>query len=80
MSRYIVTITPPTPNGDLHLGHLSGPFLGADVCRRALAGAGHDVLFVSYADDYQSYVPRKTEALERDAFEYSDLVRRMMLL
>ena len=23
--------TPPTPNGDLHLGHLSGPYLGADV-------------------------------------------------
>ena len=23
--------TPPTPNGDLHLGHLSGPYLG---CRR----------------------------------------------
>ena len=31
MARYIVTVTPPTPNGDLHLGHLSGPFLAADI-------------------------------------------------
>ena len=37
--RAIVTITPPTPNGDLHLGHLSGPFLAADVCARTLRQA-----------------------------------------
>ena len=80
MTRFIVTCTPPTPNGDLHLGHLSGPFLAADVCRRVLAQAGHDVLFVSYADDYQSYVPRMTMALERDPVPFTELVRRMMLL
>ena len=28
---HFVFSTPPTPNGDLHLGHLSGPYLGADV-------------------------------------------------
>ncbi|HSP26886.1 MAG TPA: methionine--tRNA ligase [Saliniramus sp.] len=80
MTRYIVTCTPPTPNGDLHLGHLSGPFLAAEVCQRTLRQAGHDVLFVSYADDYQSYVPRKTMALERDPVAFTDLVRRMMML
>lgn len=30
----------PTPNGELHLGHVAGPLLGADVARRALAAAG----------------------------------------
>lgn len=80
MARYIVTCTPPTPNGDLHLGHLSGPFLSADVCHRALAQAGHDVIMLSYSDDYQSYVPRKTDALDRDPVAYSDLMRRTMLL
>jgi len=30
----------PTPNGELHLGHLAGPYLGADLARRALAAAG----------------------------------------
>ncbi len=80
MTRYIVTCTPPTPNGDLHLGHLSGPFLAADVCRRVLAQAGHDVVLLTYSDDYQSYVPRKTAELDRDPASYSDLVWRMMLL
>jgi mannose-6-phosphate isomerase-like protein (cupin superfamily) len=36
----LVFSTPPTPNGDLHLGHLSGPYLAADVIRRALAQRG----------------------------------------
>ncbi|WP_371924820.1 class I tRNA ligase family protein [Pseudomonas sp. R5(2019)] len=61
-------ITPPTPNGDLHLGHLSGPFLAADVMQRVLRQRGHDVLFVSYSDDYQSYLPRKANALLRQSF------------
>ena len=31
MSKFIITITPPTPNGDLHIGHLAEPFLSADI-------------------------------------------------
>jgi methionyl-tRNA synthetase len=66
--KYIVTITPPTPNGDLHLGHLSGPFLAADVCARVLKQKGHDVLLVSYSDDYQSYMLRKAHQVQKNAF------------
>ncbi|ELY9424822.1 methionine--tRNA ligase [Cronobacter dublinensis] len=80
MAKYIVTITPPTPNGDLHLGHLSGPFLAADVMRRTLRDRGHDVLFVCYSDDYQSYLPRKTSVLMRQPFDYGRLMRRAMSL
>ena len=80
MGRYIVTVTPPTPNGDLHLGHLSGPFLAADVMRRSLIAKGHDVIMVCYSDDYQSYMPRKAEALGRDPFEYATLMQRAITL
>lgn len=59
MSKFVVTITPPTPNGDLHIGHLSGPFLGADVFTRAQRQRGHDCVLVSYSDDYQSYMLRR---------------------
>ena len=59
MAKYIVTITPPTPNGDLHLGHLAGPFLAADICARMLRQQKHDVLLLCYSDDYQSYMLRK---------------------
>jgi methionyl-tRNA synthetase len=78
--KYIVTITPPTPNGDLHLGHLAGPFLAADIMQRTLKQQGHDVLFVTYSDDYQSYLPRKTATLNREPFDYARLMRRAMSL
>ncbi len=80
MAKFIVTATPPTPNGDLHLGHLSGPFLAADVMQRRLKQLGHDVLFVTYSDDYQSYLPRKTKALHRQPFAYARLMRQAMQL
>lgn len=48
--------TPPTPNGDLHLGHLSGPYLGADVFVRFQRLIGNDAWHLTGSDDYQSYV------------------------
>ncbi|WP_346827481.1 class I tRNA ligase family protein [Serratia inhibens] len=48
--------TPPTPNGDLHLGHLSGPYLGADVMTRFLRATGKEAYHLTGSDDYQSYV------------------------
>lgn len=59
MSKFVVTITPPTPNGDLHIGHLAGPFLSADVFTRAQRQRGHHCVLVSYSDDYQSYMLRR---------------------
>ena len=57
--RVVVHVAPPTPNGDLHLGHLSGPYLAADVYRRALTLEGVDAALVMGTDDYQSYVAGK---------------------
>jgi methionyl-tRNA synthetase len=48
--------TPPTPNGDLHLGHLSGPYLGADAFVRFQRLNGVDAWHLTGSDDYQSYV------------------------
>ncbi|ROM90336.1 methionine--tRNA ligase [Pseudomonas brassicacearum] len=78
--KFIVTITPPTPNGDLHLGHLSGPFLAADVCARMLKQQGHDVLLFCYSDDYQSYMLRKARQLRRDRFALAKLNSKQIQL
>jgi len=78
MSRIIITSAPPNPNGDLHLGHLSGPFLGADVLRRYLAQTGHDVVYVGYADDYSCYVPRRGAELDLSAAQTAHLFGRRM--
>jgi len=80
----IVTISPPTPNGDLHLGHLAGPFLAADVYARLQRFCGEDVVLVSYSDDYQSYVSRKARELGRTIpsvvnENYQEIYRSMQL-
>jgi methionyl-tRNA synthetase len=56
MPTAIITATPPTPNGDLHVGHLSGPYLAADVHARFLRSLGREVAYVSSSDDNQTYV------------------------
>lgn len=48
--------TPPTPNGDLHLGHLSGPYIGADVFVRFQRMNGVEAWHITGSDDHQSYV------------------------
>ncbi|WNI14316.1 class I tRNA ligase family protein [Actinacidiphila sp. ITFR-21] len=65
----IITSAPPNPNGDLHLGHLAGPFLGADVLARRLRQAGRDVRYVGYSDEHSCYVPRRAEELGLGTYE-----------
>ena len=48
--------SPTTPNGDLHLGHLGGPYLGADVYTRFQRMNGATVYHIAGSDDFQSYV------------------------
>ncbi|WP_288585078.1 class I tRNA ligase family protein [uncultured Methylobacterium sp.] len=58
--------TPPTPNGDLHLGHLSGPYLGADAFTRFQRMLGNEVYHLTGSDDFQSYVVAKARQLASD--------------
>lgn len=69
MANLVVTITPPTPNGDLHIGHASGPFMAADVYARVQRQRGHQCVLVSYSDDYQSYMLRRGLEQQRDPVE-----------
>src|SRR5262249_21020454 len=57
----IVSGSPPTPNGDLHLGHLSGPYSGADIYARAQRLLGREALYIVGSDVHQSYVPVKAK-------------------
>ncbi|MGW4158340.1 class I tRNA ligase family protein [Streptomyces sp. NPDC004788] len=75
--RSLVFCPPPTPNGGLHLGHLAGPYVRADMLVRALRSAGRDARYVTGTDDHQSYVaaaarlrgtaPAEVAATEGDA-------------
>src|SRR5262249_15035824 len=74
--RVVVTSAPPNPNGDLHLGHLAGPFLGADVLQRYLGQTGHEVYYAGYSDAYSCYVPRRGAERGRPAAETAHVFGR----
>jgi methionyl-tRNA synthetase len=54
--RLVVLSPAPTANGDLHLGHLAGPFLAADVCRRYAEATGREALFGTGMHFTQNYI------------------------
>jgi methionyl-tRNA synthetase len=65
ISAPYVFITSPAPcaNGDLHLGHLSGPYLGADIYRRYQQMRGRRTYHLCGSDDNQGYVALKAQQL-----------------
>ena len=60
-ARYLAYPSPPTPNGDLHLGHLSGPVLGADLFIRHRRMRGDDAYYVIGTDDNQMWTAAMAE-------------------
>jgi methionyl-tRNA synthetase len=50
--RYLITAALPYANGGIHLGHLAGAYLPADIYARFLRLQGKDVLFVCGSDEH----------------------------
>lgn len=50
--KYIVTSALPYANGDLHIGHIAGAYLPADIFVRYLRLQGQDVVFISGTDEH----------------------------
>jgi methionyl-tRNA synthetase len=72
MTKVLVIAPPPTPNGDLHIGHLSGPYLRADIYTRYLKMRGIEAYYLTGVDEHQSYVAFKAEQLGLTAPETAD--------
>jgi methionyl-tRNA synthetase len=65
----LITATAPTPNGPLHLGHLSGPYIAADIAARAARRRGQRVISFCGVDPNQNYVVTKAVAEGRPVDE-----------
>src|SRR5690606_16978230 len=50
--RHLVTAALPYANGPLHIGHLAGCYLPADIYVRFLRSMGKEVLFVCGSDEH----------------------------
>jgi methionyl-tRNA synthetase len=50
--RYTITAALPYTNGPIHIGHLAGVYVPADIYARYLRQKGEDVLFVCGSDEH----------------------------
>ena len=50
--RYLITSALPYANGPLHVGHMAGAYLPADVFVRYLRARGEDVVYVGGTDEH----------------------------
>ena len=70
--RYLILPSFPTPNGDLHVGHLAGPYLGADLCRRWLAMRGVEADILLGTVGHQSQVAVQAQKLGKTFYETAE--------
>jgi len=50
--RYTITSALPYTNGPIHIGHLAGVYVPADIYARFLRATGNDVLFIGGSDEH----------------------------
>ena len=78
--RHTITAALPYTNGPLHIGHLAGVYVPADIYARYLRGIGEDVLFVCGSDEHGVAISMKakkegispTEVIDK----YDGIIRR----
>jgi methionyl-tRNA synthetase len=59
--RYTLTAALPYTNGPIHIGHLAGVYVPADIYARYLRGKGKDVLFVCGSDEHGVAISMKAK-------------------
>ncbi len=52
MKRYLITAALPYTNGPIHIGHLSGVYIPADIYSRYLRMCGREVVFICGSDEH----------------------------
>ncbi len=62
MARYLVTSALPYANGPLHLGHLAGAYLPADIFVRSRRLNGDDVVYICGTDEHGVPITLRAEA------------------
>ncbi|MEM8960984.1 MAG: class I tRNA ligase family protein [Acidobacteriota bacterium] len=74
--RVLVTSAAPTPNGDLHIGHLSGTYLASDVIARYLNLRGTVSHYTAGTDDNSFFLKSLAESLDQTPEETADHFHR----
>ena len=76
--RYTVTAALPYANGHVHIGHLAGCFIPADIYARFLRLSGKDVHFICGSDEHGVPITLKARNLGVTPQEVVDKYNEMM--
>lgn len=60
-ARYTITAALPYTNGPIHIGHLAGVYVPADIYARYLRLTGKDVVFICGSDEHGFAIPMKAK-------------------
>lgn len=60
-SRYTITAALPYTNGPIHIGHLAGVYVPADIYVRYLRAKGRDVAFIGGSDEHGVAISMKAK-------------------
>lgn len=72
MGKYIVTSALPYANGKLHIGHLAGAYLPADIYVRFLKLNRNDVIYICGTDEHGAPISIRAEAENKTPQEIVD--------
>ncbi|WP_062056926.1 methionine--tRNA ligase [Aquimarina longa] len=59
--RYTITAALPYTNGPIHIGHLAGVYVPADIYSRYLRMTGNDVAFICGSDEHGAAIPMRAK-------------------
>jgi len=71
--KHLITSALPYANGPLHIGHIAGAYLPADIYARYLRMKGEDVAFICGADEHGAAI---TLRAKKDGLSPKDIVDR----
>jgi len=78
--RYTVTSALPYANGPIHIGHLAGVYVPADIYVRYLRSKGTDVLFIGGSDEHGVPITIKAQQLgispQEIVDKYHEIIKR----
>ncbi|MDH5581528.1 MAG: methionine--tRNA ligase [Bdellovibrionales bacterium] len=72
MKRHLITSALPYANGPIHLGHLAGAYLPADIYTRHHRLLGHNVLHISGSDEHGVAIMLNAQKAGKEYKEYVD--------
>ena len=77
--KILVNCALPYANGPLHLGHIAGAYLGADIFVRFNRMIGKEVLFISGSDEYGTPITISAEKNNVTPQEIADKFHNMQI-